>query len=285
MKKSKIILVDWGYILHSSIYSYNSAIMNNRDFIMPSTFTAMTMLISALKRVGINPETDDRVLICCDDKSWRREVDRNYKSNREQIREQAKYVDWKKEFKNHSNLLDKIKVGTSFFVIRCQECEADDLIAEAVRFYKDRECIIISPDSDFYQLLIYDNVKIFSPHPKARRIPYRILSLDRENEKKLAYKSLMKKIEKEASDNLVTEIANEQDYDKRAKLVNLLELPDFISKRIIEKLKDLDGIVKEDYKLSVFSPSIQRRLKEIYNKESVITYEKCREKFERRRKK
>lgn len=255
-----------------------------RIFLMPSTYTAMVKLISALKKIGVNPNTDDRVIICCDDRSWRKNVSKEYKSNRESMRERAKFIDWKKEFKMHKDLLNRIRIGTSFFVIRVRDCEADDLISEAVRFYKDKFCLIVSPDGDFHQLITYDNVRVFSPHPKAK-IPYRILDLDREKEKKKAYKSLMKKIEKEVSDNLVTEISNEREYDERRKLVSLLELPGFISQRITETLRKIDNVEKGDSDLSLFSPSIRKRFMDIYKEDNIITYKECREKLERKNRK
>ena len=64
IKDEKVILVDWGYFMFTAIYQ------NYRDDNLPSTFLALTMLFSALKKVGI--ERDDLVIIACDSErgSW-----------------------------------------------------------------------------------------------------------------------------------------------------------------------------------------------------------------------
>jgi 5'-3' exonuclease len=294
MNKKRIILIDAGFLLHRAIYSRNALLRRKQElekqgkteearklFIMPSSYTFLTMLISVLKKVGITPI--DKVLICCDGRfSWRKQYEEAYKENRKEIRAKATFVDWKKEFNLMDGVLEKINSNTPFFVLKANNLEADDWIAEATKFYEDLETIIISSDSDFLQLLVRDNVRIFSNHPKAKRIPYRILDLDREKEKKKAYKSLMKKVRKEVSDNLTSEVLTEQDYDNRLKIVSLLQLPDFVSKRIRDVLYAIEGIDK-DFNLPVFSPSIQKRFKSLYKGDKVITYENCRVKLERKK--
>jgi len=292
--KKKCILIDAGYLIHRAIYSRNALLKRKQElleqgkinqakklFIMPSSYTFMTMLISVLKKVGVNPI--DKVLICCDGRfSWRKQYEETYKENRKTIRAKATFVDWKKEFNLMDGVLEKINSNTPFFVLKTDNFEADDWIAEATKFYKDLETIIVSSDSDFLQLLVRDNVRIFSNHPKAKRIPYRILDLDREKEKKKAYKSLMKKVRKEVSDNLTSEILTEQDYDNRLKVVSLLQLPDFVSNKIKEVLNRIEGINKS-FNLSVFPFSIQKRLKSIYKKDKLVTYERCRVKLEKKK--
>lgn len=286
--------MDAGYLIHRAIYSRNTLLKRRQEllkenkkleakklFVMPSSYTFMTMLISVLKKVGVNPV--DKVLICCDGRfSWRKQYEEHYKENRKKIRAMATFVNWKKEFNLMDGVLEKINSNTPFFVLKADNFEADDWIAEATKFYKDLETVVISSDSDFLQLLVRDNVRIFNNHPRAKRIPYRILDLDREKEKKKAYKSLMKKVRKEVSDNLTSEILTEQDYDNRLKVVSLLQLPDFVSNKIKEVLNRIEGINK-GFNLSVFPFSIQKRLKSIYKKDKLITYERCRVKLEKKK--
>lgn len=296
MQQQKIILVDWGYFLHTAVYSRNALLRKKEQlenegeyhqakklFIVPTTYTSMSMLIGALKKVGVNLDTDDKVIICCDSpNNWRKQYIKTYKGNREKLREQAKFVNWNKEFDAHEKLLEKIEIGTPFFVISVPTFESDDLIAYATKFFKDKLCIIIGSDHDYDQLLTRDNVRIFSPHSKAKKIPYRILSLDREKEKKKAYKSLMSKVRKEISDNLISEISNEREYDTRLMLVNLIQQPKFITKRIKPILKEIDGIEKENFDPSIFSNGIQKRFKDIFKSDKIITYSDCRKKLEKK---
>lgn len=296
MNKSKVIPIDAGYLIHKSIYLRNRMLMMkqqlidegkeeqaNKIFIVPSTYTFMISMISSLKKIGI--DKGDEVLICCDGRNnWRKDFDKNYKATRSDTRAKASFVDWSKEFKQMNGLLEKINSNTPFFIVKAEGLEADDWISEACRFYKDREVIIVSVDSDFEMLLTYDNVRLFSNHPKRKNNPYKILSLDREKERKLAYKSLMKKVRKETADNLVTEIATEMDYDVRMMLVNLLQLPTFITTKIKNVLENIEGIEK-DINLDVFSPGIRKRFNQIFQKDKIISYNQCYKKMERKLKK
>lgn len=96
MKQNKIILVDWGHFVHTSIYNKNGMLraenellekadefkksgdliksdrctnQANKMLILPATYTAMTMLIANLKKIGVNDELGDRIIICCDSHS------------------------------------------------------------------------------------------------------------------------------------------------------------------------------------------------------------------------
>ena len=96
MKQNKIILVDWGHFVHTSIYNKNGMLRTknelleksdafkksgdlinsnkcitqaNKMLILPATYTSMTMLIANLKKIGVNDELGDRVIICCDSHS------------------------------------------------------------------------------------------------------------------------------------------------------------------------------------------------------------------------
>jgi len=294
LKQQKILLCDFTYFVHQSIYSLNSMLQRKQELIdtgnieqaekmliLPSTYGCMSSLISALKHVGIDDEKGDKVILACDDwhnKGWRKEIEISYKGNREEARNKASFVDWKIEYAKQNELLETIKECLPFHCIMVDSCEADDIIGEAVRHFKDNECIIISPDADFQQLLTMDHVKIFSPHPhkSVKECPYRILDLDRDKEKKKAYKTLMSKVEKEKTDNLTSEILTAEDYDKRLQCISLLTLPQFVSDKIKPFLDEVANIELEFFHPEGFSPGIQKKLANLYSQDKIITYEKCR---------
>jgi hypothetical protein len=283
----KIILIDWGFIMHQSIFSYNSAMkrkQKNPDmFVPPSTYTAMSSLIGCLKKIGYSEEENDKIILCCDGRhSWRKDIEKEYKSNRPKEKAKAEFINWEKEYEQHNELIDKINNSLFFYIIKIETLEADDIISEAVRYFVNNQCIIVSPDEDMLQLLIYDNVRIFSPHPKVKLHPYKILSLNRDKEKELAYKSLMKKVEKEKTDNLLNEVLTEEDYDKRLKCVSLLNLPKEISDKIIPYLEYINNTEKEMFEIEVFSPGITQRLPTIFDNKNIISYEVCLKYFERK---
>jgi len=216
--------------------------------------------------------------------SWRKEIDQTYKGKRKEQREQAEKVNWDKEYQAHNELLDKIDNNLPFWVVKGEQLEADDIIATIPRVFNDRQITIISPDKDFLQLLTLDNVRIWSPHPhpSVRKCPYRILDLDREKEKQKAYKELMKKIRKETSDDLVSEVSTSDDYDKRRSIIDLLKLPDFVLERLKLQLDKISTTEKICFNPQAFSPGIQKKLQSLYSQDSIISYDDCYKKLARK---
>jgi len=231
------------------------------------------MILGNLKKIGVNKE--DIVLVCCDYlKSWRKEYVPEYKANRDEARKKSS-VDFDTVFQEFNLLLDKVERGTNWNVIKSPNLEADDIMAVASRYYKDKEVILLTADSDMEQLWEYDNVKIFSPHRLLKR--YKI-----KPENFNPYKIIAKKIRKEIADNIVTNIETEEDYDNRELCVNLLHLPEWVEAKIIEKLNNVE--TKTEYN-SAYLPGgvVQERYDGLHtNKSQIITYEQCVKKVERK---
>ena len=104
------------------------------------------------------------VVFCLDGKSWRKEVYEPYKLNRrlqqatKSIREQEEDELFNEAF---NDLIKFLIEKTNCSVLKSQGLEADDLIAMWIKTHPDDKNIIISSDSDFYQLLA-DNVDIYN---------------------------------------------------------------------------------------------------------------------------
>jgi len=258
----RVILVDINFFMFSSIFVY----AKTRQ--VPPTYTALSMLIGNLKNVGITP--DDLVILAVDSKkgSWRKEIDPAYKGNRKADREKHD-IDWKKHFAEFNELYERLDAGTPFHVVEAEKLEADDIIAFSCRYFKDRECIIISVDADYEQLVAFPNVKLFSPKSKRYKTvknPYAILA---------------SKIRKEQADNLITEIHTELDYINREKIVNLLRLPEEIDKKVEEVIYFLP---EKDFDYDVIPfKSIQEKFKTIYGDTKHIVSEKTLSRAEKRK--
>ena len=98
----------------------------------------------------------DHVVFCFEGRSWRKDVYGPYKANRKESRDaltpaeqEADKIFWETfdEFKNF--VTDK----TNCTVLQHGQLEADDLIAGWTQAHPDDKHIIVSSDSDFYQLL------------------------------------------------------------------------------------------------------------------------------------
>jgi len=263
---SKVIFLDWGIFMYRSIFCWE------RTRAVPPTYTAMSMVIACLKLIDLTPE--DVIIIAVDSYkgSWRREVDSNYKANRKADRAKHLDIDWDTQFRKFNELLENISSSTPFHVIVIDKLEADDIIAYGVRYFKDSECVIISTDSDYEQLVVFNNVKLFSPVSKK----YKIV--------KDPHKILARKIVKETSDNLVTPITTQEQYEKRKKIVSLIQLPEEVEYKIKQALKKLD--FKKDFKLeNLRSKSIKNRFMQIYNNDNIVTISDSFGKKRKRRKK
>lgn len=258
--------------IHKSIF----ATVNNPN--IPSTYTCLNMMISNLKKIGVEP--DDRIIVAVDyGHSWRKDVDSSYKANRKEAREKSP-INWTEEYQKFNDLLSKINQATDWNVIAINGLEADDVMAVGSRYFKDNEVILVTFDSDLEQMWHYPNVKIFSPNRKCKgaKGAYKIRPDDFN-----VYKLLSKKIEKETADNLVSPILTQADYEKRKTIVNLLELPENIENSIIEKLSTL-----EDKQLNLdLLPfkTIREKFPEIYSGNKIVTYEDSFPKIKKKKKK
>jgi hypothetical protein len=261
---NKIIVIDWGIISHRSIFS---AVKNPG---VPATYTALSSVIGNLKRIGVNKE--DKVIIAIDARnSWRKDFEKDYKGDRKEKRKESP-IDWDKEYENMNWLLDKINESTNFYNILLPRTEADDIMAVSGRFFKDNEVILVTYDSDLHQCWSYPNVKIFSPKTKR----YKIMPKNYN-----AQKDILKKVNKEASDNLTNPLLCENDFNNRLKCVNLLELPKEIENQIIAELDNLSE--KEEHLDQLPYPTLRARFPQIYG-EGTESYKKSVKYYERKEK-
>jgi 5'-3' exonuclease len=99
-------------------------------------------------------------------RSWRRDIYPEYKANRKTAfaqqteREQEDHLLLVEAFDDFVDYLDK---KTNITVLRNPRAEADDMIAIFIEAHPDDKHILISSDSDFFQLLRYPNVMLYDP--------------------------------------------------------------------------------------------------------------------------
>jgi hypothetical protein len=101
--------------------------------------------------------------------NWRKEVYPEYKFKRKESREESK-IDWDEAFRIINMVLQEIKDNMPYKVIHQWGCEADDSIAEIVKWTQEfgnyEQVMIVSADKDFKQLQKFDNVRQYSPMTK-----------------------------------------------------------------------------------------------------------------------
>ena len=120
---------------------------------------AMHIMFNSIKKVW-NDFDGDHVVMCLEGRSWRKDFYTPYKANRKvtmdkrSVREQE---DDELFFESYNDLTKFLEERTNVSVIQQPNAEADDLIATWIQQHPDDNHVIISTDSDFYQLLA-DNV-------------------------------------------------------------------------------------------------------------------------------
>ena len=92
----------------------------------------------------------------------------------------------------------------------------------------------------------------------------------------------MGKIRKEASDNLISEVLTEEDYDNRKQIVTLLELPQYVIDKMLPALEEIAPLVKEYFYPEAFGVGICKKLLTLYDQDKIISYDSCRVKFEKK---
>ena len=106
----------------------------------------------------------DHVVLCLEGRSWRKDVYAPYKRNRRVLADQRSPKEQEDDeifFEGYNGLVEFFDTKTNTSVIRCECAEADDLIAMWIQSHPDDQHVIISTDSDFYQLLA-PNVRIYN---------------------------------------------------------------------------------------------------------------------------
>ena len=119
-----------------------------------------------LYRKKYTEEKYGKIVICCDSRSWRKDVYPEYKANRKTGREKDKH-DWAAIFDLIESTLNDLRENFPYPVIKIEKAEADDIIG-ALTVHKSipligEDVVIISADKDFIQLQRHGHVIQWSP--------------------------------------------------------------------------------------------------------------------------
>jgi len=116
---------------------------------------AMHIMFNSIKKVW-KDFNGDHIVFCLEGRSWRKDFYKPYKANRKVVadkRSPREVEDDEMFFESYNAMVEFFDNKTNASVIRCPQAEADDLIATWVQQHPNDNHIIISTDSDFYQLL------------------------------------------------------------------------------------------------------------------------------------
>jgi len=272
---NKVILIDSSGIFVPTVKVCNRLKMQKAQtgyplFVMPAHTMYFNSLISSLSKIGVNE--DDIIIMAEEGKSWRKDLASFYKAQREGLRDKDTFTDWKHEFEMLNKLHSQLNNATNWYFVRHNNLEADDVIAIACRYFKDKEIIIVSGDKDLFQLAFYENVKIFTLNKKINGSKGMYEVVDN------PLKIISDKCKKgDVGDNILVEPnETEEDAELRRVLVNLLELPPEIEQKGIDALNEALSYSKSLHleNLPEFK-GVQEKFLKIYKKDKIITSEYC----------
>ena len=116
---------------------------------------AMHIMFNSFKKVW-RDFNGSHVVFCLEGRSWRKDFYKPYKANRKVTMDQrspTQQEDDELYFEAYNDMVEFFKDKTNVTVIRQPESEADDLIATWIQQHPDDNHLIVSTDSDFYQLM------------------------------------------------------------------------------------------------------------------------------------
>ena len=120
---------------------------------------AMHIMFNSIKKVWRDFD-GDHVVMCLEGRSWRKDFYAPYKANRKVIMDKRSVKEQEDDelfFESYNDMVEFLDKRTNVSVIQQHNAEADDLIATWIQEHPNDDHVIISTDSDFYQLLA-DNV-------------------------------------------------------------------------------------------------------------------------------
>lgn len=176
-----------------------------------------------------------KMVIACDNRSWRKDVYPQYKANRKTGRDKSD-VDWDSVFQTFSKVQKELKENFPYYVLNIDNAEADDIIATLIKetqeFGKHEPVMIISSDKDFIQLHKYKNVEQWSPITKKY--------IAHENPTQYLYEHLFKGDSSDGVPNVLSDDDTFVDVDKRQRPLSKKKIELWL-----ENINDLQSVMKE----------------------------------------
>ena len=126
---------------------------------------ALHLILNSMKK-EYNTWQGTHTVFFLEGRSWRKDVYPEYKANRKVAfaqQTEKEQEDHKLLVEAFDSFVDYLNTSTNITVLRNPRAEADDMIAVWVEAHPDDEHVLISSDSDFFQLLRYPNVTLYDP--------------------------------------------------------------------------------------------------------------------------
>lgn len=151
------------YILVDSLNCFFRARHVTRGDIDMQIGMAMHIMFNSIRKAW-KDFNGDHVVFCLEGRSWRKDFYEPYKANRKVIADKRTPREQENDelfFQTYNELVEFLEHKTNVTVLQCSVAEADDLIATWIQQHPQDNHVIVSTDSDFYQLMA-PNVKQYN---------------------------------------------------------------------------------------------------------------------------
>lgn len=150
MDNKKICLLDISGFIYRAYYATPHVIHDNIEVGALFGFCSeMIKILSEFKKCIFVAAMD------CSKHTFRSDIYPEYKSNRKHMPD---------DLVKQLPLIHECCEHFGFNTVKYNNYEADDIIASFVNHYnKTNEIVVISPDKDLLQLLVFDNIKVYNP--------------------------------------------------------------------------------------------------------------------------
>lgn len=154
------ILTDGANLFHRQVKMVNPA-----QGIDSMIGMGLHLILSSMKKEYVKWKGTHTVFFT-EGRSWRRDIYPDYKGNRKAIfakQTEKEQEDHKILMGAYDELVTFLDTKTNITVLNNPHAEADDMIAIWIESHPDDQHILISSDSDFFQLLRFSNVTLYDP--------------------------------------------------------------------------------------------------------------------------
>ena len=126
---------------------------------------SLHMILNSMKKEYVKWQGNHAVFFL-EGRSWRKDVYPEYKANRKvsyAMMTPKEQEDQRIMMEAFDDLIQYLDTKTNVTVLKNPRAEADDMITVFIETHPDDQHILISSDSDFFQLLRFPNVTIYDP--------------------------------------------------------------------------------------------------------------------------
>ena len=153
------------YIVLDTLNTYSRArhAINKQADLEDRLGFAIHTTLASIQKVW-RDQAADHVVICLEGRSWRKDFYTHYKANRREARAALNLKEQEEDrafWETYDQLTAFFKDKTNCTVLQHPQLEADDLIAGWIQNHPEDQHVIVSTDSDYFQLLD-NNVSIYN---------------------------------------------------------------------------------------------------------------------------